>query len=506
MLRPYQQKAYDYAEGFIEVGDGKELCIEAPTGWGKSHVIVELAKNYNNVVLLTNITKLIYQTSGLLDAHGIAHKLIKANLKKEPLKDSENVILAMQQTLASRKELKFNCDLLVVDERHISFGSPTMAEIEYRLRPNKIISLSATPYDGNGYALPNVEIHKSTTVKELTDNGFLCPMDTYVASFSEKLDFSDVSIGASGDYVEKELAELINTKEYNNEVVKQWLSIAKDKKTIVFASGVEHCEALTKVFVEHGVSADCIHSKRNDKENDEIMLRFKENKIQVLVSVSMITTGFDAPDVECGVMCRPTKTRRLWTQCIGRCLRPHKIKERAIWLDFAQTTREFGMYDEEYEPPQLGDKHSLLRTKEQARIDGIGIHLDEMDEKCAKVSRGEVIATLTRIKQNALSQRNARQIIALYDSSMNLEELVNYGSEIYAIKYGLNVEQRTKDWVLGRWNKFLEEESFSPRTKNIKAFKTRLKNIVKDGKKISSLYYFADWLLEQESASNEAPF
>ena len=55
-------------------------------------------------------------------------------------------------------------------------------------------------------------------------------------------------------------------------------------------------------------------------------------------------------------------------------------------------------------------------------------------------------------------------------------------------------------------NKFLEEESFSPRTKNIKAFKTRLKNIVKDGKKISSLYYFADWLLDQESVSNEAPF
>ena len=219
------------------------------------------------------------------------------------------------------------------------------------------------------------------------------------------------------------------------------------------------------------------------------MLQFKDNKIQVLVSVSMITTGFDAPDVECGVMCRPTKTRRLWTQCIGRCLRPHDTKERAIWLDFAQTTREFGMYDEEYEPPQLGDKHSLLRTKEQARIDGIGIHLDELDEKCAKVNRGEVVATLTRIKQNALSQRNARQIIALYDSSMNLEELLNYGSEIYAIKYGLNVEQRTKDWVLGRWDKFLEEESFSPRTKNIKAFKTRLKNIVKDGKKISSLYY-----------------
>ena len=181
-------------------------------------------------------------------------------------------------------------------------------------------------------------------------------------------------------------------------------------------------------------------------------------------------------------------------------------KERAIWLDFSQTTREFGMYDEEYEPPKLGDKHSLLRTKEQARIDGIGIHLDELDEKCAKVNRGEVIATLTRIKQNALSQRNARQIIALYDSSMNLEELLNYSSEIYAIKYGLNVEHRTKDWVLGRWDKFLEEESFSPRTKNIKAFKTRLKNIVKDGKKISSLYYFADWLLEQESVSNEAPF
>ena len=87
-LREYQRKAYDLIEGHMAFDKGREICLEAGTGWGKSLIIAELAKNYKNVVILTNITKLIYQTSDLLDELGIGHTIIKANLKKELNRDS----------------------------------------------------------------------------------------------------------------------------------------------------------------------------------------------------------------------------------------------------------------------------------------------------------------------------------------------------------------------------------------------------------------------------------
>lgn len=496
-LRPYQQEAVERLEGHIMFESG-EVILEAPTSFGKSMVIAELVRMFPNAIVLTNITKLIYQTSNLFDELDIGHTLLKANLKKEPKIESEDVIIAMQQTLASRKHLKPNCDLLIVDERHISFGSKTMLEIEQRLKPKNIVGLSATPYTAEGYALPNVDIVTTATINDLTEQGFLCPLDTYVANFSERLDFADVDVGANGDYNEVQLAEIINTDAYNREVVSNWESVCQDKKTIVFASGVAHADALRDMFLTFGYMAGSVHSKQSDEKNQEIMDKFKIGEIKILCSMNQLTTGFSEEDIEVGIICRPTKVRRLWSQCVGRIMRTHPTKERGIILDFGQCTKEFGLYNEVYEPPKYGDKSALIVAKDKAKLDGIAVFLNEENKPIAKINRESVVATLQEIKANALNRRDAKTLIMLFEQSTDLHELLGYVAKIQELKSGDVTKPSTLDWIEERWHYFINSESIYPEAKNIKAFKTRAKNIVRDGKKLSSLYYFANFLRDSE--------
>ena len=504
-LRDYQKEAYDLL--LSEWLEHKEVVLCCPTSWGKSHIVAEVAKLEQNVVILVNITKLVYQLSDLLDELGIAHNIVKANLKKEPKVHGARVTIAMQQTLASRKDVCPPCDVLVVDERHLSFGSPTMVEIEERLKPDKIVGLSATPYDALGAKLKDTRIVDTISIQELTRRKFLTPVITYVGEFSERLDFSDVDVGANGDYSEPQLSKIINTDAYNLEVWKQWKKIAGNKKTIVFASGVDHADALCAIFKGQGERVGVVHSKQKDKENDEIMEQFRTNELQVLVSMSMLNVGFSMSDIECGVMCRPTKTRRLYTQSVGRIMRLHEGKEVALWLDFAQCTSEFGLYDEHYEPPEHGDKDGLEKKKREARLNNISLYLKETEQEIGEVTRHDVELVVEQVRQRVYNNSKTNQknkimdLINLFTSSWDIVELVNFGAMIYDLKHGTFTTQKTKDFVLDEWLLFLRYSERSEKM-NIKAFKTRTQTIVREGKKFASLKYFADFLREQEQGKD----
>ena len=277
----------------------------------------------------------------------------------------------------------------------------------------------------------------------------------------------------------------------------QWRDVCKDKKTIVFASGIAHAEALAQEFGKFTPSG-VVHSKKSDEENTQTMEQFRRGEIKVLCSMNQLTTGFSEEDIEVGIICRPTKVRRLWAQMVGRIMRTHESKERGIILDFGQCTSEFGLYNEAYEPPKSGDKEGLQRAKDNAKLDGINIFLHEEDKKIAPIRRGEVVSTLQRIRTNAMTSKDAKSLIMLFEASTDINEILYYAWRINEIKTGEPIKQSTIDWVSDKWYGFVYGGSINSEARNIKALKTRAKNIVRDGKKLSSLYYFADWLLENE--------
>lgn len=491
-LREYQKEALNEVVGAKE----PNVCLFAPTAFGKSVIISELSKYYESqniqVVILTNITKLIEQLSHHLNQYKLKHNIVKAGMEQEI--EGANIHLIMQQTAHARKiGNEFKRCILIQDEYHISYGTPSYIELIKRLEPIKTIGLSATPIDADGMKLKDTHIIKTIDVPELTQMGFLTPIKTYIGSFAEKMDFSDVDIIKGGDYNEVQLAKVINTPAYNKQVVEGWKQLASDKKTIVFATGIKHCEALALEFKMSGFAVGYVHSKMSQKENDLVFQKFKTNEIQILVSISMISTGFDAPDVECAVMCRPTQSLRLYLQMVGRIMRIAENKTLALWLDFAQCTSTHGLYDE---PLALTDSVELnKKIKENRQISGIKLLTD--DNNLIEVeSKEQLLLQIQEAKRKIGT--NLKGLVSIFDASIDLRELVDLAFEFDNRIKGIQNTQRNIDFVYDKWHNAFELYPYK-RNAWTKAFKTRAKNILRDKKKIVSLGYFIDFLIENDN-------
>ena len=123
-----------------------------------------------------------------------------------------------------------------------------------------------------------------------------------------------------GDYQNKPLSAACVT--LVGDVCDNWLRLASNRHTIVFAVDIAHCEALHDRFRELGVRSASLHVKKTTEQRAEIVEQFRAGQIQVLVNVSIASYGFDAPSVDCIVIARPTKSIVLHLQMIGRGMRP----------------------------------------------------------------------------------------------------------------------------------------------------------------------------------------
>jgi superfamily II DNA or RNA helicase len=492
-LRKYQSEAIDKIENFLVFDSGREACLLAPTSWGKSVAILELVRQHQDkhITILVNISKLITQLRDLLKSNGISVNVIKAGMDEHA---EATVTIAMQQTLSSRADLTPQTDYLLIDERHISFGTKTMDEIIDRLSPEKIIGFSATPVDSKGARLP-VKLIETADIKYLTGKGFLTPVRTFIGKFSEQVDLSQVAVNA-GDYSEVQLGKVLDTDEYNQQVVDSWKGIAEGLRTIVFASGVDHAESLTAMFKANGYDAMSVHSKKTKKDNERIMEMHKDGVFDILVSINMVAVGYDDPKIECGICCRPTMTWRLYAQMVGRVMRLHPSPTRssALWLDFAQNTKEHGLYDEPYnfgiEPT---DKDSLKKFKEERRITNTKLFADE-EVKWVE-NRTKVEMFVEEVKNNAST---IEQYIALFESSENISDILFYAMKIDSEANLTYFRDGSQDWILEPWFKaFREQPSMEPLW--TKAFKTMAKNKIKDKKKLYGLHHSIKWLKENQT-------
>jgi len=78
------------------------------------------------------------------------------------------------------------------------------------------------------------------------------------------------------------------------------------------------------------------------KEREEILSDFKSGKIKVVLNVGVLTTGFDFPELDCLILCRPTMSLSLYYQMLGRAVRPHNNKNYADIYDLCGNVKYFG--------------------------------------------------------------------------------------------------------------------------------------------------------------------
>ena len=216
--------------------------------------------------------------------------------------------------------------LVVIDEAHHA-TSPTYRKcIDWYLKDNpncRLLGVTATPDRADELALGSVfeRVAASYDVSDAIGDGWLVPVEQRLVTVGS-LDFSHIR-STAGDLNQGELAEVMEDERNLHEVASPVLGILKEKRAIIFATTVRQAERLTEILNRSAPnSADWVCGATPKEDRHRKLADFKAGRTRYMVNVGVLTEGFDDAGVEAVVMARPTKSRALYAQMIGRATRP----------------------------------------------------------------------------------------------------------------------------------------------------------------------------------------
>ena len=360
--RKYQTEAIQDCRNSFGHGTKAALLV-MPTGAGKTVVFSQITQSAvdknNNVLILVHRRELIKQASEKLAAINVDHGIIAAKFKP---KDSPIQIASVQTLVRRLSSTKFKPSLIIIDEAHHAVAGSWSKIINHY--PDAILlGVTATPcrLDGRGLKEFFDELIIGPTIPELVDLGYLSPHRVYAAPKPVVLDGLRT---LAGDFAKDDLALRMNEYTIKGDIVAHWRKYASKLPTVVFCVNIEHAEAVVEKFNESNIKADIITGEMKTDDRDQVINDLSNGSTQVLVSVDVISEGFDLPQVSCAILLRPTKSEGLYMQQVGRILRPQKDKV-AIVLDHVNNTREHGFVDD-VRHWSLDAKAKSKRDNEQA--------------------------------------------------------------------------------------------------------------------------------------------
>ena len=152
--------------------------------------------------------------------------------------------------------------------------------------------------------------------------------DVIFTTVASHADLARVKKSKTGDFLTSALSEAVNTDETNLVTVKAWQHRAAGRKsTIVFCVDLDHVMSLTNAFRAHGVDARFVTGDTQKAQRSQRLDAFRSGVFPVLVNCGVFTEGTDIPNIDCVLLARPTKSRNLLVQMIGRGMRlsPGKV-------------------------------------------------------------------------------------------------------------------------------------------------------------------------------------
>lgn len=346
-LRHYQQSAITRIRQSIMAGNRRILCV-APTGAGKTiigaHILNAASQKYKFGIFAAHRREIINQTSEKLEWAGTPHGILMAGKSRSAM---SRVHVCSIQTFASRVIRSGHeappADVVIIDEAHRSIAKSYTDMVD--MYPNAIvIGLTATPVRGDGKGLGNFydDMIEVASISELMDMGYLVRPHVYAPAMP---DLGQVKI-KRGDYAEDQLQDAMDKTELVGNIVRDWMLYAKDRPTVVFATGVRHSLHIKEQFERAGITVAHIDGETPKDERDEILQKMEDGEIQVVTNCMVLTEGWDMPKVSCAILARPTKSYGMYLQMAGRILRPYDKKTDAVIIDHAGAVYEHGFVSE----------------------------------------------------------------------------------------------------------------------------------------------------------------
>lgn len=378
-LLPYQQLAVNAVWRFFEHTVNKNPLVILPTGTGKSVVIADLCRSMighypsTRIIVATHVKELVAQNFSKFVAMlpDASAGIYSAGLGKKQVHRA--VTFAGIQSVYSKAYDFQHIDILMVDEAHmIPRDAKTMwqrfiTDLKTINPDLKIIGFTATAYrldSGMLHAGDEAlfdDICFEYPILSAIKDGYVC--EIIPKSMATKLNVDGVK-KTKGDFVESQLQKAVNVDAVTKAAVQEILEYGQNRRAwLVFGSGVEHATAIMDEMRANGIDAAIVTGETPDGERDAILRDFKAGKLRCVVNNSVLTTGFDAPNIDLIAAMRPTQSPVLWIQMLGRGMRPvanvyalHDKRERldaiaasmkpnCLLLDFAGNTKRHGPLD-----------------------------------------------------------------------------------------------------------------------------------------------------------------
>lgn len=369
-LRPYQTDAIERLKAEMRNGS-RNVILQAPCGAGKTIIAAEIVslalEKGSRVLFLQNRRDLVRQTVAKLEAYGLGDEVSIIMAGEDSLL-GRPVQVASIQTFGRRiqqgEEWNIDAQLVIFDECHSTVAPTYKRIVDGYTDQARVIGLTATPCrsDGRGLGAIYDKIVPCIGIDELISLGFLVPMKHFGPSTP---DLSKIRITA-GDYNKKDLGEVMDKPKLVGEVYDNWMEIADNRQTIIFAVNVKHSKHIRDLFNNRGIPTEHIDAHTKDEDRAGIYDRFESGETKVLTNVGICTEGSDFPFVECIVIARPTKSYGRYIQMAGRGLRPFEGKRDCILLDHSGCIDMHGFVDE----PMtwgLSDKEKAWKKEKKKR-------------------------------------------------------------------------------------------------------------------------------------------
>jgi DNA repair protein RadD len=346
-LRPYQIQIINDLYARLSQGY-RRIAIIAGTGAGKTVIGGQIcaqaeAKGYR-LLFVVHLDVLVGQTHQKMHDFGLRCGFIKAGWREDP---TAPIQIASVQTMQKRDWWRtWQANIVFFDEGHTTVFSQIGQQLLYETHPNAIhLAMTATPYRLGREQLGD---HFQTLVAapiplELQHMGFLAKMKYFGVPAGTQINLEGVRTIA-GDYDERELKNACDRPELVQRIVEEWQRLTPHKRTIAFCVDIEHARHVAAAFTAAGVPSAVVDGGTAIKERQRLYADLKSGELLVLTSCNVISIGFDEPSVEVGLLLRPTQSRALHQQQIGRVMRisPATGKTHGIILDQAGNLQRLG--------------------------------------------------------------------------------------------------------------------------------------------------------------------
>jgi superfamily II DNA or RNA helicase len=252
------------------------------------------------------------------------------------------VVVASVQSLHEKRLRQIPRDrfkLLITDEAH-HVAARTWAAVLDHFQTAFVLGVTATPERADGQGLADRfgrEPLYHYPLRQAIEDGYLARLTQYAVE--TRADLNGVR-RRGGDFVDSALARVVNTGARNRVVVEAYERYGEPRRAIAFCVDVAHGEALAAAFEDAGIAAAAVTGTMPRGERRAVLAAFERGQIQVLTNCAVLTEGYDSPGIECILMARPTSSRPLYTQCIGRGLRTAPGKADCLVLDFVDNAKK----------------------------------------------------------------------------------------------------------------------------------------------------------------------